>query len=251
MNSLTERSKGFTMKRASILGALVVVLGACGTTSPAPCQIQAASNGGYAVRLLRTTTNVTPACNTPTGTPAQIGDSWVFDVYETDPTNSAIFTVIGYSVNLTPDGLPDPNVGSSPVYARAQYTTVNPAADSTCALANATMNAGAVGKYDISNWIWQETAVYLGTEFKADVTYTVGACSATYTAQAITPPVQCGSNADCNPFAQPFSSGINPDYNQNCVLGEAWTTQLTGDPATGICFFQDPFPSTGGYKSGS
>ena len=128
------------MKRASILGVLVVVLAGCGTTAPAPCQIQAASNGGYAVRLLRTTTNVTPACDTPTGTPAQIGDSWIFDVYETDPTNSAIFTVIGYSANL---GLPDPNVGSSPLYARAQFTSVNPAADNTCALANATMTAGA------------------------------------------------------------------------------------------------------------
>jgi hypothetical protein len=249
MNSLTERSKGFTMKRASILGALVVALAGCGTTSPAPCQIQSASNGGYAVRLLRTAgQTITPACKTPTGTPEQIGDSWIFDVYETDPTNAAIFTVIGYSANL---GLPDPNVGSSPLYARAQFTTVNPAPDSTCALANATMNAGAGGKYDISNWIWNETAVYLGTEFKADVTYTVGACTATYAAQAITPPVQCGANADCDPFAQPFSSGINPDYNQNCILGQAWTTQLTGDPATGICFFQEPFPSTGGYKSGT
>lgn len=236
------------MKRASILGAVVVALAGCGTTAPAPCQIQSASNGGYAVRLIRTTTNVTPACDTPAGTPAQIGDSWIFDVYETDPNNPAIFTVIGYSGNL---GLPDPNVGSSPLYARAQFTTENPAADQTCALANATMNAGAAGKYDIANWIWLETALYLGTEFKADVTYTVGACSATYSALAITPPVQCSANADCDPFAQPFSSGINPDYNQNCVIGQAWTTQITGDPATGICFFQDQFPSTGGYKSGS
>jgi len=242
------------MQRASVtVGVLVglLALTGCGTTAPAPCQIQSPANGGYLVRLLRTPgQTITPACDVPTGTPSQIGDNWLFDVYETDPTNPSVFTVIGYSTII---GLPDPNVGSSPLYGRAQFTTANPAADSTCALANMTMNgtSAGTGTYAISNFIWQETAVYLGTEFKADVTYTIGACSATYAAQAITPPVQCTANADCDPFAQPFSSGINPDYNQNCIIGQTWTTQLTGDPGVGICFFQEQFPSTGGYKSGS
>ena len=68
------------------------------------------------------------------------------------------------------------------------------------------------------------------------------------------PPVPCGTNADCDPFAQPFGSGINPDYNTECSL-QPWAQQaaslFTGDPpdpATGLCFFKEPFPSTGGFS---
>lgn len=252
MNSLTERSKGFIMQRT--LGVLVGVLfvTGCGTADPAPCQIQSAANGGYFVRLLRTTA-AAPGCDTDT--PEQIGDQWIFDVYETDPTNIQNFTVIGYSVILGQPADP-PNSGSAPLYARAQFTTVNPDSSNLCILNDATMTGttadpnGVQGVYQIANWVWLSSALYLGTEFKADVVWSTGACTANYTAQAIDPPITCESNADCDPFAQPFSSGINPDFDQNCIIGEAWTTQLTGDDTVGVCFFQKEFPSTGGYQSG-
>ena len=77
------------MQRASfgvLLG--VLVLAGCGSTAPAPCQIQAPGNGGYLVRLLRTAgQTITPACDAPGFTPEQIGDNWIFDVYETDPND--------------------------------------------------------------------------------------------------------------------------------------------------------------------
>jgi hypothetical protein len=263
MNSLTERSKGFIMQRT--LGVLVGVLfvTGCGTADPAPCQLQSPFNGGYAVRMLRTAPAAT-GCDTLT--PEQIGDLWIFDVYETDPTNIQNFTVIGYSTILGQPPDP-PNSGSSPLYGRAQFTTIGPAADNTCILNDMTMNRAVAdpgtppvppddpgtpghpqGEYQIGNFVWLNSALYLGTEFKGDVVWSTGACSAQYSALAIDPPVQCESDADCDPFGQPFGSGINPDYDQNCVLGEAWTTQLTGDDTVGICFFQKEFPSTGGYQ---
>ncbi len=140
------------------LGVLVGVLAlaGCGTADPAPCQIQSAANGGYYVRLLRTAA-ATAGCDTDT--PAQIGDQWIFDVYETDPTNITNFSVIGYSTILGQPPDP-PNSGSSPLYTRSSFTSRNPAADNTCVLGDATMTGtaadpnGVEGKYQIGNWVW-------------------------------------------------------------------------------------------------
>ena len=82
---------------------------------------------------------------------------------------------------------------------------------------------------------------------KGTITYTPsGGTACTYDAQAINPSATCASNADCNPTSEPINSGINYLYDQGCNK-EAWATAITGDPATGICFFNKPFPSLGGF----
>jgi hypothetical protein len=59
-------------------------------------------------------------------------------------------------------------------------------------------------------------AAYQNAEFKANVTYTAGACTAEYTVQALSPAVGCESDEDCDPFKQPFSSGIFSTFDQGC-----------------------------------
>jgi hypothetical protein len=100
--------------------------------------------------------------------------------------------------------------------------------------------------YNVTNLAFLSTALYIGTEWKADIQYAVGSETCTYTAQAINPTVNCASTTDCDPFKQPGPSGINQEYDQGCNL-DTWATDLTGDPATGICFFNKEFPSLGGF----
>jgi len=81
---------------------------------------------------------------------------------------------------------------------------------------------------------------FTGSQAESDATYTIGACSASYHGLLLTPIATCGSDADCNPFADPAigraaGSGVNPFYPVSCNMEVG---ALYGeDPGTGICWF--------------
>ncbi len=240
MNATLETSQGKkTMKRVSIfsLALLVTALTGCSSAVPAVCQIGSSFTGGYGVRLTRTSTP-TAGCDTPDGTPAVFGDNWIFDPYAgADGT-----LIIGYSATF---GLPDPPDPASALYGKGYFTALYPDGDDNCTIDNFNMTNG-VDSYAVTQMVWLNTAKYLGAEFKGNVHVIRGGCTGDYTALAIWPPIACETNADCDPFAQPVGSGINPDFNQSCIH-EPWTEVLTGDPALGFCFFNEEYPSLGGF----
>jgi hypothetical protein len=243
MNATLETSQGKkTMKRVSIfsLAILVTALTGCESAVPAVCQIGSSFTGGYAVRLTRTGSASSPACDTADTTPAVFGDNWIFDPYAgADGT-----LIIGYSATL---GLPDPPDPASALYGKGYFTALYPDGDDNCTINNFNMSDGA-DSFAVTDMVWLNTSKYLGAEFKGNVQVARGGCTADYTALAIWPPVTCETDDDCNPFGQPVGSGINPDFNQGCTI-EPWTEALSGDPAVGICFFKAEYPSLGGSFS--
>jgi hypothetical protein len=227
------------MKRTVLTALVAAALAAagCGTMTQADCQIQSSANGPYLVKLSQAGAISGAGCTT-TETPDTFADLWLFDPYDNG-------LIVAYP---TSGPLPDPPNANDAVYGKGKFTDGFPDANQECKVASLTTMTIAPGvTYATTNMVWLSTALYLGTEFKADVTYTTGACSRPYTAQAINPAVQCGTKEDCDPFAQPFASGINSAYDTDCNL-ESWATTLSGDPATGFCFFIGPYPSTGGWK---
>jgi hypothetical protein len=255
MNATLERSQGkITMKRASItLAILATALTGCESAVPAVCQIGSSFTGGYGVHLTRTGTP-TVGCDTPTGTPADIGDLWVFDPY----AGAQGTLIIGYSTNIggPMTGVPDPPDPNSPLYGKAYFTSLYPDGDDNCTIDSMNMSNGT-DSYAITQMVWLNTAKYLGAEFKANVNVTRGGCTATYTAQAMWPPVACAENAECDPFAQPVGSGINPEFNQSCTQ-DPWAKDVAviindifhgedPNPDLGLCFFNAEYPSLGGF----
>ena len=80
------------------------------------------------------------------------------------------------------------------------------------------------------------------------MTYTNGACTpSVHDRRRSIRRCTCATKEDCDPFAQPFSSGINSKYNTDCNK-ETWATDASGDPDTGFCFFVADFPSNDGWK---
>jgi hypothetical protein len=78
-------------------------------------------------------------------------------------------------------------------------------------------------KYAWKNLQFYVTASAPGTQFSGDLTYTEGDCTIEYTAVGLWPAIQCGSDADCNPCADPdagttVGSGINPDFPTKCDM---------------------------------
>jgi hypothetical protein len=90
---------------------------------------------------------------------------------------------------------------------------------------------------------WLGGPTYQGAEFKANVTVTSGACTADYQVQGLSPAVGCDSDADCDPFKQPLSSGIFSVFDQSCKT-DPWTAPVAESLGfTGLCFFNQPYPS--------
>jgi hypothetical protein len=226
MNTL-NRTQG-TMSRLLVLGvtaALAVVFSGCGSTAPAPCQIQSSAAGPYTVKL-------TNAGAATANCPAVFGDLWTFDPY-------AAGLIVAFPNSTT---FP---LGTASIYGKGKFTATDPDANDLCTVASLTnMEVQAGTSYDVSNLQFLSTALYIGTEFQADVTYHNGGEDCTYKAQAIIPTHSCTTNADCDPTAQPINSGINPLYAQGCNT-ETWATDLNG--GDGICFFTKDFPSLGSF----
>lgn len=256
MNATLEMSQGSTtMKRVSVftIAILVTALTGCESAVPAVCQIGSSFTGGYAVHLTRTGTPQA-GCDTPVGTPADIGDLWVFDPY----AGAQGTLIIGYSANIGGPltGVPDPPDSNSPLYGKAYFTSLYPDSEDNCTMDSMNMSNGT-DSYAITQMVWLNTSKYLGAEIKGNVSVTRGACTADYTVQAMWPPVLCTANADCDPFAQPVGSGINPEFDQGCNL-DPWAQEVGvivndlfhGDdpaPGLGICFLNQEYPSLGGF----
>ena len=89
-------------------------------------------------------------------------------------------------------------------------------------------------------------ADYQGTQFVADAVYTIGDCTRTYTARGLSVTQTCATVADCDPTPDPANGrfgGINSNYSIECQSGAGSFGELvTGDPDTGVCFFNKPFP---------
>ena len=227
------------MKRFTLIALVgAVALVGCGTQTPADCQLQSSANGPYLVKFTQAGAATGGACTTET--PDEFADFWQFDPFE----NRLIVTFSALSTLPAP---PNPN---DTIYGKGNFSQQFPDGNDLCTVPTlTTMDVLGDGSltYAVTNLQFLSTAIYLGTEFKGDVAYTNGACSRPYTMQAIIPAVTCGTKEDCDPFAQPISSGINSKYNTDCNK-DAWATAASGDPDTGFCFFVDAFPSNSGWQ---
>jgi hypothetical protein len=229
------------MSRVLVLGAVValVTLTACADQAPAPCQIQASANGPYVVKFTNTGT-ATAAC------PAEFGDGWNFDNFV-----GGLIAMDSIQVEL-----PNPSDPQGSVYGRGTFSTSDPDADGNCVVTSIEhpFDGPNGSTYNVSNLTFLSTALYIGTEWKADVIYTpAGGPACNYTAQALNPPHACDENANCDPLSQPSNSGINYLYDQGCHM-ETWATDLApivndywGTSGAGLCFFNQPYPSLGGF----
>jgi len=229
--------------RVLVLGAVtaLVTLTGCPSQAPAPCQIQASANGPYIVKFTNT--------GTPTAScPDFFGDGWNFDNFA-----GGLIAMDSIQVDL-----PVPSDPNSSVYGHGKFNTADPNSDGNCVVPqiDKPFDGPNGSTYDVKNLTFLSTALYIGTEWKADITYTpAGGPACTYTAQAINPPVNCDDNAGCDPNSQPTNSGINNLYDQGCNTTDTWATDLA--PITenywgvtsgaGVCFFNNAFPSVGGF----
>lgn len=84
--------------------------------------------------------------------------------------------------------------------------------------------AGGTIAYEWSNVRVLNLPEALGSQFGAELKYTEGGCTATYTVDALWPAVECSADADC-------SSGINPLFPVKC------------DVDIGYCVLRDPVPA--------
>jgi hypothetical protein len=229
--------------------AATVVLTGCPTQAPAPCQIQPSGNGPYTLKLTNTGA-VTGAC------PATMGDQWFFDNYANGLIAMVDFaTYINGTISVPP--FPDP---TSSIYGRGTFSTSDPDSNDLCTLPTVNKFDGPVpgSSWSVNNLSFLSTALYIGTQWKGDVTYYPpggGTCS--YKAQALNPSTACATNADCNPTSEPTNSGINSLYNQGCVTDD-WA-KAVAQPfienwlggtynGEGMCFLLADFPSLGGFK---
>ena len=238
------------MKRIVLTALVTAALAAtgCGSMTAADCQLQSSANGPYIVKF--TQAGALPAGCTQTDTPDTFADSWQFDPFENK-------LIVAFSLQSTlpipaNNPTPVPPQPDSPIYGKGHFSEQFPDANDLCTVPSLTTMqidypTAPSRTYAVTNLQFLSTAIYLGTEFKGEVTYTNGACSRPYTMQALNPAVQCGTKEDCDPFSQPFASGINSKYNTDCIK-EAWATDSTGDPDTGYCFFVGEFPSNDGWK---
>jgi hypothetical protein len=224
-----------TTMRTSLLCLLLVVTG-CGTAVQPECQMLPSAQGGYVLRFTRT---APAAAGCEAQNPDETSDLWVFDTL----ANSQ---VRAHSIAMP---YPDPPVDPLPAnfVGAGVFTSREADSNALCHVASLTTMSDGSGatllSYAVTDMESLGSAAYQNAEFKANVTYIAGACTAEYTVQALSPAVGCESDEDCDPFKQPFSSGIFSTFDQGCHK-EAWTAPVaTYLGASGVCFFNQPYPS--------
>lgn len=239
MNAL--HSNPNTMKHTFLtvlVTAVALAATGCGTQTPADCQLQSSANGPYLLKF--TQAGAGTGCTATTG-PDIFGDLWTFDPFDNG-------LIVAWPITSPLPTPPNPNAA---VYGKGKFSAGFPAADQTCTVPSlTTINTGTVS-YAVTELAFLNTALYLGTTFKANVAYTSGTCNRPYTVQAINPAHVCVTKEDCDPFSQPFASGINSAYDTDCNKDQWAQDQaavLGADPGSGICFFVGPFPGLGGWK---
>jgi hypothetical protein len=246
MNPKIERLAAPMDKRFVLLavGALAMVVTGC-SQSLTPCQLQQSATGGYVVKLTRVGGATSPACEDAAATPPIFSDVWVFDQY-------LDFLIVGKSVVIPHPPTSEPN---SPVYGKGHFTTELPndsspricTVDSLTTMTNG-LSGAALLSYAVTDMEFLSGTEFLGTEWKANAVVERGGCTASYTVQALAPPVGCEEAADCDPFAQPLGSGIQSNYQQTCVL-DAWTADAAAFlGSSGVCFLTAEFPSLGAFQ---
>jgi hypothetical protein len=230
--------------RPVVLAAVLASLAGCQSAAPAPCLIQRPSLGGYTMKL---TLQGTPPAGCEAILPPIFGDNWRLDGY----SDRAIY--------MKSDLIPWPPEGGNPnLPVLGKGTLSEEPVNGICTIPDVTemetdVDPLGIGQptlaYHAHDMRFLSGARYQGAEFEATVEVTLGSCTGTYQAQALTPTQTggtCLSDEDCNPFGDPAAgrppSGINPDFAVACTK-EAWAVDyLTGDPDIGICFFTQPFP---------
>ena len=218
--------------RTSLFCMLLVVTG-CGSMASPECQMLPSAQGGYVLRFTRGGA-ASPGCDT--ATPQETSDIWIFDTLANSEVRVHAALSMAYTGN-EPDPLPAGLVGAG------KFSQREADADGNCNVQSfSTMTDGTLS-YAVRNMVALGGAAYQNAEFKADVTYTQGACTAEYTVQALSPAVACDTDADCDPFKQPFSSGIFSVFDQGCKT-DPWTVPVaTALGKAGVCFFNQEFPS--------
>jgi len=231
-----------TTMRTSLLSLLLVLTG-CGSVVQPECQMMPSAQGGYVLRFTRTGA---AAAGCDALNPGETSDIWIFD------------TLANSQVRAKSVAMPyaEPPVATVPagLIGAGKFTNRDADADSLCHVDSLTTMSDGSGatflSYTLTNLESIGSAALQNAEFKADVAYTAGACSASYTVQALSPAVGCDSDADCDPFKQPFSSGIFSPFDQGCHK-DAWTApvvayinEVNGPPSVGgVCFLNKPYPS--------
>ena len=221
--------------RTSLLSLLLVVTG-CGSVVQADCQMMPSAQGGYVLRFTRT---AAAAAGCDTQNPDETSDVWIFDTL----ANSQV------RVKSVAMPFPDPPVDPPPagLIGAGQFTSREADSASLCHITTLTTMSDGSGanllSYSLTNLEGLGSAEFQNSEFKADLSVTSGTCTAAYTVQALSPAVGCDSDADCDPFKQPFSSGIVSSFDQGCHK-DAWTAPVTAYlQSSGVCFFNQPYPS--------
>jgi hypothetical protein len=228
---------GTSMKTNLLGAAAVLAMALLGTGCPsavqADCQTLPSAQGGYVLHFIRSG-DATAGCETDT--PAEMSDVWVFD------------TLFDSQIRAHSVLMPFPDVDTLPanLVGSGKFTTREADSNNRCKVESLTTmsddSTGTLLSYAVSNMEWLGGAAYQGAEFQTDVTVTVGTCTANYTAQALSPAVGCADDHDCDPFKQPFSSGIFSTFDQGCT-SDPWTANATDYlGSTGVCFFRTPFP---------
>jgi len=220
----------------SLLLSLLILAAGCGSAVQPECQMLPSAQGGYVLRFTRTGS---AAAGCDTANPAETSDIWVFDTLANSEVRAHSVSM-PYPVPAV-DPLPANFVGAG------KFTDREADANALCHVANLTAMSDGSGatllSYSLRNMESLGSAAYQNAEFKADLTYTSGACTAEYTVQALSPAVGCESNVECDPFKQPFSSGIFSTFDQGCHK-DAWTAPVAALLGhSGVCFFNKPYPS--------
>jgi len=230
-----------TTMRTSLLSLLLVLTG-CGSVVQPECQMMPSAQGGYVLRFTRT---AAAAAGCDTQNPDETSDIWIFDTLANSQVRAK-------SVAMP---YPDPPVDPAPagLIGAGKFTDRDADADSLCHVDSLTTMSDGSGatflSYTLTNLESIGSAALQNAEFKGDVAYTAGTCSAAYTVQALSPAVGCDSDADCDPFKQPLSSGIFSPFDQGCHK-DAWTApvvaylnDVNGTSFGGVCFLNKPYPS--------
>jgi hypothetical protein len=222
-----------TPMRTTLISVLLLVTG-CGSMAPPECQMLPSAQGGYVLRFTRTG-SAAPGCDT--ATPAETSDIWIFDTLANSEVRVHAALSMAYTGN-EPDPLPAGLIGAG------RFTQRDADGEGFCNIDSFTAMTDGIGlTYEVRNLQALGSAATQNAEWKAEVTMTVGTCTAEYTVQALSPAVPCESDADCDPFKQPFSSGIFSVFDQGCKT-DPWATAVTTFfDSSGVCFLNQPFPS--------
>jgi hypothetical protein len=263
MSSIDHHPRSFRRFSSLAVGAgLLVGLSGCSNDIQTACIVQRTGGGvSYLVRL-DATAPATGACTTGS-LPDLEADRYRMDKIGADQTT---FQMRADSIRprddavTPPKDLPDP-LDPDPGHALFAQTGIpaNPDADQICAIQNvpeirqdflftSEVAAGTptVRSIKLDNLKFLDGAEYQGTQFVADAVYTIGDCTRSYTARGLSLTQTCATVADCDPTPDPATGrfgGINSNYSIECQSGAGSFGELvTGDPDTGVCFFDKPFP---------